>query len=432
MKPMKSENSTDAGFTANIYSKETRCNLISFPRFLLNCMVPTFLEVNNNFVAIGNNINYHDGHDSTIYIPYKVACSLDSEISEDDTYIEHMHVLGFPLTLTDACAYNKDLKYIKYDDYKLAESYEKGENQFTKCKNGLIIIPKKLNNIMSNIRYIGYFKYEDVGIIYPTYKYDIRISTTDDNTLYIPPDLAEFLEISNHEGQLLCFGTIKGEGNMNTIEEKNITKNVSEIHFQLPATINKSIGEKPEVVLSIPFQYILTIKPLFCSIVDSLKEEVEQSMIKQITFDTIASGFAVISNGYIDKIELKREYFENLIYRTLSKPTTASNEIHFTLNRYDNYDQHIKIDPDESDTHYGNLFDFLVYHIDKWIKDNSIKATIKSGDIDLIVDKLQICNTLPALLEIYGMDNTMSDKISSNLQLMGVEIFQTGGENKNE
>lgn len=217
---------------------------------------------------------------------------------------------------------------------------------------------------------------------------------------------------------------------MNTIEEKNITESVSEIHFQLPATIlNKSIGEKPEVVLNIPFQYILTIKPLFCSIVDSLKEEVERSMIKQVTFDAAISGSAVISNEHIDKIELKREYFENLIYGVLSAPTTASNEMHFTLNRYGNHDQHIKIDPDECDTHYGNLFNFLEYYIDKWIKDNGIKATIKSGNIDLTVDKLQICNTLPALLEIYGMNNTMSNKI---LQLIDVEIFQTGGENKNE
>ena len=212
---------------------------------------------------------------------------------------------------------------------------------------------------------------------------------------------------------------------MNTIEEKNITKNVSEIHFQLPATIlNKSIGEKPEVILNIPFQYILTIKPLFCSIVDSLKEEVEQSIKEQITFDTTdTSGIAVISNGYIDKIELKREYFENLIYRALSTPTAASDEIHFTLNRYDNYDQHIKIDPDEFDAHYGKLFDFLEYYIDKWIEDNGIKATIKSGNIDLIVDKLQIRNTLPALLEISGMDDAMSDKISPDLKLMDVELI---------
>lgn len=418
------ENNTDTGFTANIYSKDSRCKLISFPRFLSYYMVPTFLEVNDKVVIIGNTIDYHDGHDSVIYIPYKVACGLDSEINKNDTCIEHVHVLGFPLTLTDACAYNKDLKYIKYDDYKLAESYEKGENQFTKCKNGLIIIPKKLNNIMSNIRYIGYFKYGGVGRIYPTNKCDIRISTTDDNILYIPPDLAEFLEISNHEGQLLCFGTIKGEGNMNTVEEKNITESVSEIHFQLPATIlNKSIGEKPEVILNIPFQYILTIKPLFCSIVDSLKEEVEQSIIEQVNFDTTISGSTAISNGYIDKIELKREYFENLIYRALSTPTAASDEIHFTLNRYDNYDQHIKIDPDEFDAHYGNLFDFLEYYIDKWIEDNGIKATIKSGNIDLIVDKLQIRNTLPALLEISGMDDAMSDKISPDLKLMDVELI---------
>lgn len=430
---MKIGNSIDTGFTANIYSKETRCNLISFPRFLSYYMVPTFLEVNNNFAIIGNNINYHDGHDSVIYIPYKIACGLDSEISKDDTYIEHVHVLGSPLTLTDACAYNKDLNYIKWDDYKLAESYKKGGNQLTKCKNGLIIIPKKLNNMISYIKYIGYFKYDGTGIIYPTSEYDIRILTTDDNTLYIPPDLAEFLEIPKHEGQLLCFGTIKGEGNMNTIEEKNITESVSEIHFQLPATIlNKSIGEKPEVVLNIPFQYILTIKPLFCSIVDSLKEEVEQSMIKQVTFDAAISGSAVISNEHIDKIELKRAYFENLIYGVLSAHTTASNEIHFTLNRYGNHDQHIKIDPDECDTHYGNLFNFLEYYIDKWIKDNGIKATIKSGkskNIGLIVDKLQICNTLPALLEIYNMNDTMSNNI---LKLIDVEIFQTGGENKNE
>lgn len=42
---MKTENSTDAGFTANIYSKDSRCKLISFPRFLSYRMVPTFLDV---------------------------------------------------------------------------------------------------------------------------------------------------------------------------------------------------------------------------------------------------------------------------------------------------------------------------------------------------------------------------------------------------
>ena len=49
-----------------------------------------------------------------------------------------------------------------------------------------------------------------------------------------------------------------------------------------------------------------------------------------------------------------------------------------------------------------------------------------------MVDKLQIRNTLPALLEISGMDDAMSDKISPDLKLMDVEIFQTGGESKNE
>ena len=90
-------------------------------------MVPTFLDVKDKSIVIGNNINinYHDGHDSVIYIPYKVACGLDSEIDKNDTCIEHVHVLGSPLTLIDACANNKDLKYIELDDYKLAESYKK-------------------------------------------------------------------------------------------------------------------------------------------------------------------------------------------------------------------------------------------------------------------------------------------------------------------
>lgn len=147
---MKTENSTDAGFTAIIYSTSPTCNLISFPRFLSYHIVPTFLDVKDKSIVIGNNINinYHDVHDSVIYIPYKVACGLDSEIDKNDTCIEHVYVLGSPLTLIDACANNKDLKYIEWDNYKLAESYKKGENQFTKCKNGLIIIPKKLNNMM--------------------------------------------------------------------------------------------------------------------------------------------------------------------------------------------------------------------------------------------------------------------------------------------
>lgn len=429
---MKIENSTYVEFTAIIYSTSPTCNLISFPRFLSYRMVPTFLNVKDKSVVIGNdiNINYHDGHDSVIYIPYKVACRLDSEIDKNDTCIEHVYALGSPLTLIDACANNKDLKYIEWDDYKLAESYKKGENQFTKCKNGLIIIPKKLNNMMSNIKYIGYFNCDGTGRIYPINKYDISLSTTDDNTLYIPPDLAEFLKIpKNHNDPLICFGTIKEVGNMNIIEEKNITESVSEIHFQLLATTLKSIGEESQTILSIPFPYFMAIKPLFCNIVDCLKKEAEDSIIKNVKFNTIIAGHIADESVSINKIELDRTYFEDIIYRSISSFIAASGEIHFTLN---NYDQHIKIDPDEFDTRYANLFNFCREYIYKWIKDNGIEATIKLGDVGLKVDKLQICNTPTATLEIYNTEGEVTNSIISKLDIIEVELIQTGGENKNE
>lgn len=430
---MKIENSTGVEFTAIIYSTSPTCNLISFPRFLSYYMVPTFLNVKDKSVVIGNdiNINYHDGHDSVIYIPYKVACRLDSEIDKNDTCIEHVYALGLPLTLINACANNKDLKYVEWNDYKLAESYEKGENQFTKCKNGLIIIPKKLNNMMSNIKYIGYFNCDGTGRIYPISKYDIRLSTTDDNTLYISPDLAEFLKIpKNHNEPLICFGTIKEVGNMNIIEEKNITESISDIHFQLPASIlYKSIGEESQTILSIPFPYFMAIKPLFCNIVDGLKKEAEDSIIKNVKFNTSIAGHIADESGSINKIELDRTYFEDIIYRSISSFIAASGEIHFTLN---NYDQHIKIDPDEFNTRYANLFNFCGEYIDKWIKDNGIEATIKLGDVGLKVDKLQICNTPTATIEIYNTEGEVTNSIISNLDIIEVELIQTGGENKNE
>ena len=99
----------------------------------------------------------------------------------------------------------------------------------------------------------------------------------------------------------------------------------------------------------------MAIKPLFCNIVDGLKKEAEDSIIKNVKFNTSIAGHIADESGSINKIELDRTYFEDIIYRSISSFIAASGKIHFTLN---NYDQHIKIDPDEFDTRYANLFNF--------------------------------------------------------------------------
>ena len=253
---MNKENGFDTRLTAVIH-KDPTYNVISFPRFLSYYMVPSCLEINDNSVCIANNIDieYHDGHDSVIYIPYSMARRLDSEITASDICIEHVHVLGASLSVVDMCANHKELKYREWNRFKISESYCKENNQSTKCEKGLIVIPKKLNKLLSHIQYIGYFYDGTAGKVYPTRDYDMRISTvTGDDTLYISPDLANHLAIPQvHAGQLLCFGTKrKGEEEIGIKEE---TKNEPLKRFQLPTTsiLNKSIGDGSLVILSIPF-----------------------------------------------------------------------------------------------------------------------------------------------------------------------------------
>lgn len=425
---MNKENSSDPGLTA-IVSTDLTCNLISFPRSLSYHMVPTCLEVNDNSVCIGDDIDivYHDGHDSAIYIPYKIAHKLDSEITiNDNMCIEHVHVLGASLTVVDMCANHKELQYSEWNNFKISESSCKVNNQFTKYEKGLIVIPKKLHKLLSYIQYIGYFNYDGTaGKVYPTRDYDMRISTvTGDNTLYISPDLANHLAIPQvHVGQLLCFGTKKKGGEEMDIKEE--TKNEPLKHFQLPTTsiLNKSIGEESQVILSIPFPYFMTIKPLFYSIVDGLKGKVENSIIKNVELNTTIAGHVAGKSGSINKIELNRTYFEDVIIRASSAFTVASGEIHFMLNNRNIYNQFINIDPDGFDTQYTSLFEFCEEYIAKWIKNNNIKAVIKLGDIDLKVDKLQMCNAPIATLEVYNME-AVTNSITSDLDLINVDITQ--------
>lgn len=417
-------------YTAIIH-KDPTVNVISFPKSVSYYLVPLFIHRSDKTIDIKENnlydIEYHDDQDSVIYIPYKLAYQLDNSITTDDTCIEYVHVFGFALTIGDVCAIHKELQHIEWNSFNIAESYKKVQNQYAHYKKGMIIVPKALNEKLPHIKYIGYFNFDNTGKIYPTDEYDIRASTTDDHNLYISPDLANQIGIPEiHTGQLICFGTYRKGEEMDIEEERNIAKSESLKRFQLPTrTLNKSFGADTQVILSIPFQYFMTIRPLFCNIVDSLKKEVEDSIIKNVEFNTTISGHTITKSGSINKIELNSVYFEDLIYRALSVFNVSTDEVHFTLDCTGNNSQYIEVDPDDFGAYYGNLFNFCEEYTTKWIEDNNIEAVIKLGDTDIGVDKLQICNAPTALLETYDMNDIITDKILSDLDIIEVEIIQT-------
>ncbi len=424
-------------YTAIIH-KDPTVNVISFPKSVSYCLVPLFIHRSDKTIDIKENnlydIEYHDDQDSVIYIPYKLAYQLDNSITTDDTCIEYVHVFGFALTIGDVCAIHKELQHIEWNSFNIAESYKKVQNQYAHYKKGMIIVPKALNEKLPHIKYIGYFNFDNTGKIYPTDEYDIRVSTTDDHNLYISPDLANQIGIPEiHTGQLICFGTYrKGEYMNSEIEETKVGMEVL-AHFQLPTrTLNKSFGNGPVAVLNVPFQYFMTIRPLFNFIVDRLKAEMENGIIKNIAFNATISGHAASKSGSIDNIELNREYFEDLVYRALSIFKVSADDMQFTLNRNNDASQQIEINPDDFNAYYGNLFNFCEECVTNWIGDNNIEAIIKLDDTDIGVSKLQICNSPTALLETYDMNDIISDKILSDLDLIEVDIIETEGEEEDE